>query len=67
MEEKFEQIQEYLTSQVCNNIETANLIELGEVIDMMKDMSEVMYYHAVTEAMLKHDTCADSCGDSVGV
>lgn len=29
--------------------------ELGEVIDMIKDLSEAIYYDVVTEAMLKTD------------
>ena len=37
-----------------NNIEEADACELGEAIDMLKDLEETLYYHTITEAM-KHD------------
>lgn len=65
MMEKFEKIQEFLTKQVCKNMESASIGELGEVIDMMKDMSEVIYYHTIVEAM-KNDCCTDNHWSSTG-
>ena len=39
-------------------LETVNTKELGEVIDMIKDLSETIYYHTVTEAMeVKYEDC----------
>ena len=34
-----------------HNWENINIMELGEVIDMIKDLSEAIYYCTVTEAM----------------
>ena len=51
MMDKFIKIQEYLTKQVCDNMKVADVDELGEVIDMIKDMSEIIYYHTIVEAM----------------
>ena len=36
--------------EVCE-LEEADAKELGEVIDMIKDIEEAIYYHTVTEAM----------------
>lgn len=33
------------------NLPNVDTKELGEVIDMIKDISETMYYHEITEAM----------------
>lgn len=33
------------------HLSQVNAKELGEVIDMIKDISETMYYHTITEAM----------------
>ena len=65
MMEKFIKIQEFLTKQVCKNMECASMKELGEGIDMMKDMSEVIYYHAIIEAM-QHDSASNSDWDNTG-
>jgi hypothetical protein len=37
------------------HIECVDTKELGEAIDMVKDLSEAMYYDVVTETMLKVD------------
>ena len=34
-----------------SNLESVDTKELGEVIDMIKDLAETMYYTAITEAM----------------
>ena len=36
--------------EMCN-LEAANTAELGEAIDMVKDLSEAIYYATITEAM----------------
>ena len=38
-------------SQVENNLECVDTKELGEAIDMIKDISKAMYYFTITEAM----------------
>ena len=38
-------------TQISGNLEKVNAEELGEVIDMIKDLSEAVYYCTVTEAM----------------
>ena len=37
--------------QIYGNMKDVDAKELGEVIDMIKDMSEVIYYHTIVEAM----------------
>lgn len=53
---RIEQIKEALINcaewQVAH-LENVNAAELGELIDMIKDMEEYCYYHTVTEAMKK--------------
>lgn len=46
-------------------MECASIKELGEAIDMMKDMSEVIYYHTIVEAM-QHDSASNSDWDNTG-
>ena len=41
-------------SQVYGNLATVDTKELGEVIDMIKDLEEAIYYCTVTEAMEEH-------------
>ena len=36
-----------------HNWENVNIAELGEVIDMIKDLEKSMYYEAIVEAMEK--------------
>lgn len=42
-------------SQVYGNLATVDTKELGEVIDMIKDLEEAIYYCTVTEAMEEHE------------
>ena len=35
------------------NLQTVDTKELGEAVDMIKDMEEVMYYCTIVEAMKK--------------
>jgi hypothetical protein len=34
-----------------SNLATVNAEELGEVVDMIKDLEEAIYYHTITESM----------------
>jgi cytosine/adenosine deaminase-related metal-dependent hydrolase len=55
-------IKEHLVQQVENqmsNLECVDAHELGEVIDMIKDLNEAMYYHSVVEAMEHKETQED--------
>lgn len=52
--EKIKNIKDQLISQVCNqmsDIKTVNTKELGEVIDMIKDLSETLYYCEIYKQM----------------
>ena len=42
---------EAIEKQVNGNLEYANTEELGEAVDMVKDLSEAIYYCTITEAM----------------
>ena len=58
MHKKLIPIAEHLICAVEEQMEDLENIctkELGEVIDMIKDLSEAIYYDAVTEAMLHVD------------
>ena len=39
-----------------HNWENVNIQELGEVIDMIKDLEKSMYYESIVEAMEKDDS-----------
>ena len=59
MEKRLDAIKEHLIScverQVSGNLENVNAEELGEVVDMIKDISETAYYCSIVEAMEKRD------------
>ena len=40
-----------LQAQVDCNLKNVNTKELGEVVDMIKDLEEAMYYCSIVEAM----------------
>jgi hypothetical protein len=42
---------ELVEMEVDENLETVDTCELGEVVDMIKDLAETIYYCTVTEAM----------------
>ena len=48
---------EHIYTQVTENIDCVDTKELGEAVDMIKDLAEAIYYHTVTEAMhhTKHE------------
>ena len=65
MTEKLAECAEKQFDAVIENIDTA---EMGQVVDMMKDLSEAMYYRELTKAMQKFDAedvmeMLDSYGD----
>ena len=41
------------------HIEDVDTCELGEAIDMLKDLEEALYYHTITEAMKNEGTYGD--------
>ena len=45
-----ENLMSCIETQLCN-IQEADAEELGEAIDMLKDMEEALYYSTITEAM----------------
>lgn len=49
-----ETIIEEVAKQFCN-LEAANTCELGEAVDIIKDLSEAIYYCTITEAMKGED------------
>lgn len=53
--EKLKQMKECLVGmvegQIYGNIEKVDAMELGAAVDMIKDLSEAMYYCTITEAM----------------
>ena len=54
MHHKLEHMKDILICAVeheINNLENANCRELGEAIDMIKDLEEAIYYCTITEAM----------------
>lgn len=56
--EQLEKMKETLIGHVSaqiNNIYDADCKELGEAIDMIKDLDEAMYYCAIVKAMKKQD------------
>ena len=56
--EKFKMMKETLMSQIyaqMGNLQNVDTKELGEAIDMIKDLEEAMYYCTITEAMQKKE------------
>ena len=78
MHERFKQVKEVLMCCVekqLDNLEEVDTEELGEVIDMIKDLEEAIYYETVTKAMHEPNTegrmrkdggmwYVDTCGSS---
>lgn len=58
MEKRIEYIKETLMSAIENqlgHIENVDAKELGEVVDMVKDLEEALYYCTITKAMHKKE------------
>lgn len=54
--ERLKMLKEALMTQACaqlNNLECVDTKEMGEVIDMLKDLEEAIYYCTVVKAMNK--------------
>ena len=45
-----------------NRLEEVDAKEMGEVVDMVKDLEEAMYYHTVTKAMEGKEKTGDPIG-----
>ena len=45
-------------------LECVNAKELGEVVDMVKDIEEAIYYYTITEAMKHNDVC-EYCNEDI--
>ena len=63
-----EKLAECAEKQFDAGIENIDTTEMGQVVDMMKDLSEAMYYRELTKAMQKFDAedvmeMLDSYGD----
>ena len=48
-----------IENQLCGNLALVDTKELGEVVDMVKDLSEAIYYCEVTKAM-QHSTVPET-------
>ena len=63
MEKRLEMMKEHLMNcaerQITGNLEGVNAEELGEVVDMIKDLSETAYYCSIVEAMEKKNKESD--------
>ena len=62
MHHKLEHMKDVLICAVeheINNLENANCKELGEAIDMIKDLEEAIYYCTITEAMGENENKYD--------
>lgn len=46
-----EKLEEAAYCELCGDLKSVNTCELGEVVDMIKDCCEAMYYYKVFEAM----------------
>jgi vacuolar-type H+-ATPase subunit E/Vma4 len=46
-----EKLMDCIVNQVENNLEQVDTKELGEAIDMIKDLSKAIYYCTITDAM----------------
>ena len=56
MHEMIEKLSECAKTQFENGIDHVDTCEMGKVIDMMKDLSEAMYYRTLTKAMEDSDS-----------
>ena len=50
-----EKLSECAKSEMESGIENVDTCEMGKVVDMMKDLSEAMYYRTLTEDLLRKD------------
>ena len=55
MHEMIEKLSECAKAQFDKGIDKVDTCEMGKVIDMIKDLSEAMYYRELTKAMQEFD------------
>ena len=55
MHEMIEKLSECAKTQFDKGIDHVDTCEMGKVIDMMKDLSEAMYYRELTKTMQEYD------------
>ena len=52
--ERLKSIKDNLIAAVqCQDISSADAKEMGEVVDMIKDLSKSIYYHTIVNSMTK--------------
>ena len=51
-----------VSSQIHGNLQSVDTKELGEAVDMIKDLSEAIYYCTITEAMESDEMDGESKG-----
>lgn len=56
-------IEDKLIESIYENIELITPHEMGEMIDMIKDIEKALYYHCMSE---EHDCCTDYTGTVSG-
>lgn len=56
MHEMIEKLSECAKTQFDKGIDKVDTCEMGKVIDMMKDLSEAMYYRELTKTMQEYDS-----------
>ena len=56
MHEMIEKLSEAAEREFSKGIENVDTCEMDKVVDMMKDLSEAMYYRTLTKAMQESDT-----------
>ena len=56
MHEMIEKLSEAAECELNKGIENVDTCEMDKVVDMMKDLSEAMYYRTLTKAMQESDT-----------
>ncbi len=53
--ETIERLSQYACEEACKNKESINTEEMGEVVDMVKDLAEAEYYARIAKAMEESD------------
>ena len=51
MHDMIEKLSEVAKSEIDKGIENVDTCEMGQVVDMLKDLSEAMYYRKLTHVM----------------
>ena len=64
-----EHMQEKLIKYVYEEMEDLEMVdtcELGEAVDIIKDLSEAIYYHTIVESMKEKETWVDPKATHMG-